>query len=102
MTPNGMTRPTGIARHWHFLSARFAMVALTGLVRNMNHIVLGTDDPHWLGFYSSLGAIGVGVALNVLANWVACRQPRTGKRSVTHGPPSRFSTWNAAAARADH
>ena len=59
-----------------FLIAHVAMVALTGLVRNMSHIVLGTDDSHWLGLYLGLGAIGVVVALNALANWVAWRHPR--------------------------
>lgn len=59
-----------------FLIAHVAMVALTGLVRNMNHIVLGTDDTRTIGLYLGLGAIGVVLALNALANWGAWRQPR--------------------------
>jgi len=55
-----------------FLIAHVAMVALTGLVRNMNHIVLGTDDSRTIGLYLGLGAIGVALALNALATWGAC------------------------------
>ncbi|MGD0042238.1 MAG: molybdopterin-dependent oxidoreductase [Isosphaeraceae bacterium] len=59
-----------------FLIAHVTMVALSGLVRNMNHIVLGTDDTRPLGLYLGLVAIGVVAALNALANWVAWRHPR--------------------------
>jgi len=59
-----------------FLIAHVTMVALTGLVRNMNHIVLGMDDARPLGLYLGLVAIGVVVALNALANWAAWRYPR--------------------------
>jgi len=59
-----------------FIVLHVTMVALTGLVRNMNHIVLGTDDTRPLGLYLGLVAIGVVVALNALANWVAWRHPR--------------------------
>ena len=57
-----------------FLIAHVVMVALTGLVRNMNHIVLGTDDSRTIGLYLGLGlgAIGVALALNALATWEAC------------------------------
>lgn len=60
-----------------FLLAHVTMVALTGFIRNMNHIVLGTDDTRPLGLYLGLAAIGVVVALNALANWTAWRYPRT-------------------------
>lgn len=59
-----------------FLIGHVTMVALTGLARNMNHIVLGADDTHLLGLYLGLVAIGVVVALNALANWAAWRYPR--------------------------
>jgi DMSO/TMAO reductase YedYZ molybdopterin-dependent catalytic subunit len=52
------------------------MVALTGFVRNMNHIVMGTDDANPVGLYVGLTGIGVVVFLNVLANWMAWRHPR--------------------------
>ena len=59
-----------------FTLAHVAMVALTGFVRNMNHIVLGTDDANPMGLYLGLAAIGVVVLLNGLANWAAWRHPR--------------------------
>src|SRR4030095_12695078 len=48
-----------------------SMVALTGFVRNMNHMVFGTDDANPAGLYVGLLGIGVIVALNVWANWMA-------------------------------
>ena len=59
-----------------FLVGHVTMVALTGFVRNMNHIVLGTDDTRPIGLYLGLVGIGVVVAVNALANWVAWRHPR--------------------------
>jgi DMSO/TMAO reductase YedYZ molybdopterin-dependent catalytic subunit len=66
------------------------MVVLTGFARNMNHIVVGTDDPYrqdprglWLG----LLGIGVVIAANAFANWIAWKHPRivqhVAKRLVT-------------------
>lgn len=49
-----------------FIVVHVAMVAMTGFVRNMNHIVLGTDDQRSLGVILGL----VGIALIVLS-WVA-------------------------------
>jgi DMSO/TMAO reductase YedYZ molybdopterin-dependent catalytic subunit/thiosulfate reductase cytochrome b subunit len=60
-----------------FLIGHVAMVVLTGLVRNMNHIVLGTDDGRPLGLYLGLLGIGVVVAVNAAAHWAAWRHPRT-------------------------
>ncbi len=59
-----------------FTIVHVAMVCATGLVRNMNHIVVGADDGRPLGLY--LGALGlvVVVAFNGLANWAAWRRPR--------------------------
>jgi DMSO/TMAO reductase YedYZ molybdopterin-dependent catalytic subunit/thiosulfate reductase cytochrome b subunit len=59
-----------------FIIAHVAMVAATGLVRNMNHIVMGTDDTRPIGLYLGVVAVAVVVVLNVLANWAAWRQPR--------------------------
>ena len=75
-----------IGRSLHFLvMASFVvftighviMVAITGLVRNMNHIVVGTDNTRLAGVYLGLAGIGVIVLLNALANWLAWRHPRT-------------------------
>ncbi|MGH7688312.1 MAG: cytochrome b/b6 domain-containing protein, partial [Gemmatimonadaceae bacterium] len=59
-----------------FIVVHVTMVAMTGFVRNMNHIVLGTDDFRLLGVYLGLVGIAVVVAVNALANWTAWRRPR--------------------------
>ena len=63
-----------------FLIGHVAMVAITGFVRNMNHIVLGTDDSSLAGVYLGLAGVGVIVAVNALANWLAWRRPRLVQR----------------------
>jgi methionine sulfoxide reductase catalytic subunit len=60
-----------------FLVGHVAMITITGLVRNMNHIVRGTDDASPAGLYLGLVGIAVVVASNALANWAAWRRPRT-------------------------
>jgi sulfoxide reductase catalytic subunit YedY len=52
------------------------LVAITGFVRNMNHIVRGTDDASPTGLYLGLVGIAVVVGANALANWAAWRRPR--------------------------
>ncbi len=59
-----------------FLVGHVIMVAITGFVRNMNHIVVGTDDTSLTGVYFGLVGVGVIVAVNALANWLAWRRPR--------------------------
>ena len=59
-----------------FIVVHVGMVVFTGLARNMNHIVLGTDETHRLGL--ALGFVGIGIVavLNAFANWLAWRHPR--------------------------
>ena len=52
------------------------MVAITGLVRNMNHIVVGSDDTSLTGLYLGLTGTGCGRGSECAANWLAWRQPR--------------------------
>jgi DMSO/TMAO reductase YedYZ molybdopterin-dependent catalytic subunit len=59
-----------------FTIGHVIMVALTGYARNMNHIVLGTDENNLRGLFVGLIGIGMIVALNVWANWMAWRHPR--------------------------
>ena len=59
-----------------FIIGHVTMVVLTGFVRNMNHIVVGTDNANPIGLYLGLAGIGVVVCVNVLANWMAWRHPR--------------------------
>jgi len=60
-----------------FLVVHVVIVLLTGFRGNMNHIVAGTDDSHFVGVWLGLVGIGVVVAVNALANWLAWRHPRT-------------------------
>jgi sulfoxide reductase catalytic subunit YedY len=60
-----------------FTAVHVALVVITGWRRNMNHIVLGTDSPDAMGLYVGLAGLGLLVAANALANWLAWRRPRT-------------------------
>jgi methionine sulfoxide reductase catalytic subunit len=60
-----------------FIIAHVSMVVLTGLARNMNHIVVGTDSTSPMGLYLGLIGIGVVVLLNALAHYMAWKRPRT-------------------------
>ena len=59
-----------------FIIGHVSMVVLTGFVRNMNHITVGTDSANLIGLYVGLVGIGVVVLVNVLANWMTWRHPR--------------------------
>ena len=59
-----------------FIVVHVTMVMLTGFVRNMNHIVLGTNDIKLLGVYLGFVGIGAVVAVSAMANWLAWRHPR--------------------------
>jgi sulfoxide reductase catalytic subunit YedY len=59
-----------------FLVVHVVMVLLAGFARNMNHIVAGTNDGHLAGVLLGLVGVGVVVAVNALANWLAWRHPR--------------------------
>ena len=66
-----------------FLIPHVMMVAMSGLVRNMNHIVLGTDDTPPLGLI--LGLIGIAgvMALCVVAHRVSWSVPRAVQHCVS-------------------
>ncbi|MEP6835037.1 MAG: molybdopterin-dependent oxidoreductase, partial [Gemmatimonas sp.] len=59
-----------------FLCVHVALVALTGFMRNMNHIVMGMDDTRSAGLYLGLAAIGAVLLVNAFANWAAWFRPR--------------------------
>jgi DMSO/TMAO reductase YedYZ molybdopterin-dependent catalytic subunit/thiosulfate reductase cytochrome b subunit len=59
-----------------FLVVHVALVVASGLVRNMNHIVLGRDDLSPAGLYFGLLGVAVVLVVNAGANWVAWRYPR--------------------------
>lgn len=59
-----------------FLAVHVSLVAASGLVRNMNHIVLGLDDQRPVGLVVGLAGIGVVVASWAIAHFIAWRFPR--------------------------
>ena len=59
-----------------FLIVHVTLVAMTGFVRNMNHIVLGRDAPTSLGLWLGLTGIGVVIAAWIVAHYVAWHYPR--------------------------
>jgi methionine sulfoxide reductase catalytic subunit len=59
-----------------FIILHVSLVVITGFARNMNHIVLGTDDTRRIGLYLGLLAIGVVFGINALAYWAAWKRPR--------------------------
>lgn len=60
-----------------FIVIHVTLVALTGFAQNMNHIVIGVQNTNPLGVFLGLLGIGMVVALNALANWMAWNHPRT-------------------------
>ncbi|MCC6731070.1 MAG: molybdopterin-dependent oxidoreductase [Chthonomonadales bacterium] len=59
-----------------FTIAHVAMVAITGFARNMNHIVMGTDNTLPIGWVLGLVGIAAVVAVNAAAHWLAWKRPR--------------------------
>jgi len=59
-----------------FVVVHVAMVVFTGFARNMNHIVLDTDDTSLGGVWLGLTGLALIVLVNALANWAAWRRPR--------------------------
>lgn len=59
-----------------FTIVHVTLVVATGVIRNMNHVVVGTDDTSLAGVSLGLLGLGVIVGVNVLANWLAWRKPR--------------------------
>ena len=59
-----------------FVIAHVTMVLITGFARNMNHIVIGTDDPLRFGMYIGLTGLVILFLANVMANWATWLFPR--------------------------
>ena len=81
-----------------FIIVHVTLVALTGFMRNMNHIVIGTDDRGPLGMI--LGFVGIGVVLLcwVVAHYVSWKQPRTLQHlQRTISLPLLLATFNRVA-----
>lgn len=59
-----------------FIVIHVLMVVVSGFVRNMNHIVMGTDDMNPTGMYVFFAILGGVVLFNAFANYMAWRRPR--------------------------
>jgi methionine sulfoxide reductase catalytic subunit len=59
-----------------FLVVHVTLVAMTGFVRNMNHIVMGTDDLAPAGVFWGFVGIGVVMLAWVAAHYFSWRRPR--------------------------
>lgn len=60
-----------------FLIIHVAMVTATGLIRNMNHITLGTDnETNLTGLFIGIAILLFTVAFWVLAHWLSWHKPR--------------------------
>src|SRR5450631_222071 len=60
-----------------FIIIHVAMIATTGLVRNMNHIVMGTDSAaSYAGLYICIGIIVATTVFCFLAHWLSWNKQR--------------------------
>jgi len=78
-----------------FLVVHITLVVMTGFARNMNHIVMGTDDQRPVGMY--LGFVGIGVVIVswFVAHYISWNHPRGlqhALKSVTY--PMQLLTLN--------
>jgi DMSO/TMAO reductase YedYZ molybdopterin-dependent catalytic subunit/thiosulfate reductase cytochrome b subunit len=76
-----------------FVSVHVTMVVVTGLVRNMNHIVMGTDDLDPAGLILGLAGVGALIVACALANRLTWRHPRllqSTARALVQGLTGRF------------
>ncbi|MEO5788959.1 MAG: molybdopterin-dependent oxidoreductase [Gelidibacter sp.] len=61
-----------------FIIIHISLIAATGLVRNMNHIVLGTDNAQsYTGLYIGIAIILSTIAFAFLAHWLSWHKQRS-------------------------
>ncbi len=60
-----------------FTAIHVAMIAVTGLGRNMNHITRSADDSSPKGIFVGLAVIGGTAIFWTVAHWLSWRRPRT-------------------------
>jgi DMSO/TMAO reductase YedYZ molybdopterin-dependent catalytic subunit/thiosulfate reductase cytochrome b subunit len=81
-----------------FIIVHVTLVVITGFMRNMNHIVIGTDDRTPLGMI--LGFVGIGVVILcwVVAHYVSWKRPRALQHlQRTISLPLLLATFNRVA-----
>lgn len=59
-----------------FIVVHVTLIAVTGLVQNMNHIVMGTNDNSLIALYIGIAILAAVVVVHVFANWFSRTQPR--------------------------
>jgi sulfoxide reductase catalytic subunit YedY len=59
-----------------FLVVHVTLIAMTGFVRNMNHIVMGTDDQNHIGMILGFVGIAVVVLTWIVAHYISWIYPR--------------------------
>jgi DMSO/TMAO reductase YedYZ molybdopterin-dependent catalytic subunit len=78
-----------------FLVVHVTLVVMTGFARNMNHIVMGTDDHGYMGMYLGFVGIAVVVLSWIAAHYISWNHPRGlqhALKSVTY--PMQLLTLN--------
>jgi sulfoxide reductase catalytic subunit YedY len=65
-----------------FLIVHVTLIVMTGFARNMNHIVLGTDDQTHLGMFLGLGGIALVFLSWIVAHYISWRHPRALQRAL--------------------
>ena len=78
-----------------FLLVHVTLIVMTGFARNMNHIVMGTDDQRPIGLYLGFVGIGVVVLSWIVAHYISWQHPRGVQhalKSVTY--PMQLLTLN--------
>jgi DMSO/TMAO reductase YedYZ molybdopterin-dependent catalytic subunit len=81
-----------------FLAVHVTLVVMTGFARNMNHIVMGTDDERSIGMVLGFVGIAVVIASWIVAHYTSWHHPRGlqhALKSITY--PMQLLTLNRLA-----
>jgi hypothetical protein len=81
-----------------FLAVHVTLVVITGLMQNMNHIVLGTDDRRPLGMILGFAGIALVVVCWIAAHYISWHFPRVLQHiEKAVSQPIRLATLNRLA-----
>ena len=73
-----------LAGYVAFLVVHVSLVFATGSLRNMNHIVRGTDDTDPLGLILGLAGIAAVAAACAVAHWLSWNRPHAVQQAAKH------------------